>query len=183
MRKLGIALVILILLAAIGLPLLKRYTKSFSPAAEARYQKDGVTVKVDYCRPSAKGRVIFGEKSAGAVVPFGQYWRVGANEATVFANSAPLLVNGKELPAGKYALYAFPGPNNWTIVFNSDWNRWGYSPPDTQKDVLRVEVPAGTAPEKKEMFEISFEDLDASGTAHADLNWDKTLVRVPFSKK
>ena len=139
-------------------------------------------LKIDYCRPAAKGRVIFGEKSAGALQPYGQYWRMGANEATVFETNVPLLVSEKELPPGKYAIYAFPGPKTWTIAFNSDWNRWGAMAPDAQKDVLRVEVPVNNAAERKENFEISFEDPDAAGTAYADLHWDKTLVRIPIKK-
>src|SRR5882757_5171671 len=149
MKKFLIIIAILVVVAVVGLPIFKKYTKSHSPAAEARYQKDGVTVKVDYCRPAAKGRVIFGEKSAGALQPFGQYWRVGANEATVFETNLPLLVSGKELNAGKYSLYAFPGANTWTIAFNSDWDRWGAMAPDTKKDVLRVDVPVNNAAEKK----------------------------------
>jgi hypothetical protein len=183
MKKFLIILAVLVVVAAIGLPLFKKYTKSHSPAAEARYQKDGVMLKVDYCRPAAKGRVIFGEKSAGALQPFGQYWRVGANEAAVFEANAPLLINGKDLPAGKYSMYAFPGPTTWTIAFNSDWDRWGAMAPDAKKDVLRVDVPVNNAADKQQNFEISFEDPDPSGTANLDLHWDKTLVRIPFKKK
>jgi hypothetical protein len=182
MKKFLIILAILVVVAAVGLPLFKKYTKSHSPAAEVSYQKDGLIVKVDYCRPAAKGRVIFGEKSAGALQPYGQYWRVGANEATVFETNAPLLINGKELKTGKYSLYAVPGATTWTIALNSNWDRWGAMAPDAQKDVIRVEVPATTAVEKKENFQITFEDPDASGAAHLDLYWDQTLVRIPFKK-
>ncbi len=183
MKKFLIILAILVVVAVVGLPIFKKYTKSHSPPAEARYQKDGVTLKIDYCRPAAKGRVIFGEKSAGALQPFGQYWRLGANEASVFEVNAPLLINGKDLPAGKYSIYAFPGQASWTIAFNSDWDRWGATAPDPKRDVLRVDVPANNAAEKRENFEISFEDPDTTGTAYIDLNWDKTLVRIPFKKK
>jgi Protein of unknown function (DUF2911) len=183
MKKFLIILAVLVVVAVIGLPLFKKYTKSHSPPAEARYQKDGLMVKIDYCRPASKGRVIFGEKSAGALQPFGQYWRVGANEATVFETNAPLLINGKELKAGKYSLYAFPGPATWTIAFNTDWDRWGATAPNAQNDVLRVDLPVNSAADKKENFEISFEDPDPAGTAYADLHWDKSLVRIPFKKK
>ncbi len=183
MKKFLIILAILVVVVAIAFPFLKKYTKSHSPAAEARYQKDGLALKVDYCRPAAKGRVIFGEKSAGALQPYGQYWRAGANEATVFETNAPLLIDGKELKTGKYSLYAIPGATKWTIALNSNWDRWGAMAPDAQKDVLRVDLPVNNAAEKKENFEISFEDPDASGAAHLDLHWDTTKVRIPIQKK
>ena len=183
MKKAVLIIAILAAVVAVGVPLFKKYTKSHSPAALASYQKDGLSIKIDYCRPAAKGRMIFGEKSAGALLPYGQYWRAGANEATTFETNTDLVVNGKELKAGKYALYAIPGQATWTIVLNSDWNRWGALAPDAQKDVLRTDVPVNNAAEKKENFEISFENADAAGAVNLDLHWDKSLVRIPLRRK
>lgn len=183
MKKTLILLGIIVAVLAIGLPLFKKYTKSHSPVATAVYQKDGSSIKVTYCRPQAKGRLIFGEKSAGALQPYGQYWRVGANEATTFETSTNLLINGKDLKAGKYSLYAIPGPANWTIAFNSNWDRWGALAPAVDTDVLRVEVPANNGAAPKESLEISFAEPDASGMAKMNLHWDKTVVGLPFQKK
>src|SRR5262249_46587944 len=90
------------------------WTKSHSPAADGTHKKDGLEIEVKYCRPSKKGRLIFGEATAGALQPYGKYWRVGANEATVFEINKDVLVStvegvdGTELKAGKYNLYAYP---------------------------------------------------------------------------
>lgn len=183
MKKTILILGLIVAGLAIGLPLFKKYTKSHSPGAEATFQKDGVSIKATYCRPLARGRRIFGEKSAGALQPYGQYWRVGANEATIFESNTNLMIHGKELKAGKYSLYAIPGEVNWMIAFNSKWDRWGAMAPGTETDVLRVEVPANNAAQPQESFEITFADPDASGTAKMNLHWDKTLVSVPFQKK
>ena len=183
MKKILIALGVLVVLAAIGLPLAKRMTKSHSPAAEASFQDGGWTLKVAYARPAAKGRLIFGAKDAGALVRYGEYWRVGANEATTFETSADILFNGKELKAGKYALYAIPGPTQWTIALNQEWDRWSYRAPDTAKDVLRIEVPADNAAEKMESLEITLPKSGAAGEASLVVHWDKTKVIVPLRKK
>ena len=183
MKKFLIILGIIVAVLAVGLPLFKKYTKSHSPVAVVAYEKDGASIKVTYCRPTAKGRLIFGEKSSGALQPFGQYWRVGANEATTFETKTNLVVNGKELKAGRYSLYAIPGASNWTIAFNSNWDRWGAMAPGAATDVLRVEVPANSAAPPKDVFEISFEGPDATGTTKMNLHWDKTAVAVPIQKK
>ena len=183
MKKFLIILGIIVAVLAVGLPLFKKYTKSHCPVAQVTYEKDGASIKVTYCRPTAKGRVIFGEKSAGALQPFGEYWRVGANEATTFETKTNLVINGKELKAGRYSLYAIPGASNWTIAFNSNWDRWGAMAPGTETDVLRIDVPPNNAAPPKDVFEISFAGPDATGTTTMNLHWDKTAVAVPFQKK
>ena len=183
MKKALIIIAIIAAVLVVAFPFLKKYTKSHSPLAEARFQKDGLSVKVDYCQPAAKSRLIFGEKRAGALQPFGQYWRVGANEATTFETNADLVINGKDLKAGKYSLYAIPGQAIWTIAFNSNWDRWGATAPDTKTDVLRTEVPANNAAEKKEKLEIVFGNPNEAGPANFNIQWDKTAVRIPFQRK
>lgn len=183
MKKTFLILAFVVAVIAIAFPFLKKYTKSHSPLLEASCQKNGLDVKVSYCSPTAKGRLLFGEKGAGALQPYGQYWRVGANEATTFETATNLLINGKELKAGKYALYAIPGAANWTIAFNSNWDRWGATAPAVETDVLRTEVPVGVATPPKESLEIAFSDPDAAGSVRMDLRWDKTQVSVPLQKK
>ena len=94
--------------------------------------------------------------------PYGEYWRLGANEATVFEINSPIYFNDKKLEAGKYALYAYPGENIWTICVNSDWDRWGAQEADKSKDLLRTEVKSINDAPVKEQFEISAVDLSAS---------------------
>src|SRR5690606_7918853 len=136
----GIA-VIAAIVAIIGVVQL-RATKSFSPEDEVVFTADNLTVKVFYNRPSKKGREIF-----GGLVPYGQVWRTGANEATTFDTNRDLNFKGKVLRAGKYSLWTIPRENAWTIIFNSEHGQWGLNKQgqpnrDPKLDVLQVDVPS-----------------------------------------
>jgi hypothetical protein len=111
-----------------------------SPAATANGKVGNANVTVSYSSPAVKGRKIWGE-----LVPYGKVWRAGANEATIFQTDTDLTVEGKKLPAGKYSLFAIPGENEWTIIFNSETGQWGVKQGgvanlDRGKDVLSVNV-------------------------------------------
>jgi Protein of unknown function (DUF2911) len=106
-----------------------------SPAATASATVGTAMLKIDYSRPSVKGRKVWGE-----MVPMGQVWRTGANEATTFETDKPVMIEGKELPAGKYALFTIPGEKEWTIIFNKDAKQWGSYQYKQDKDALRVMV-------------------------------------------
>jgi len=125
--------------------------------------QDNLEVEIVYSRPFLKGRQF--EK----IVPYGQVWRTGANEATVFEVSKDVLIEGKHLPAGKYSLYTIPGEKETVVIFNKDWNQWGtkYNP---GHDALRVTVPTHYFNEPVEQFTI---DVDEAGAAC--LVWGNTL--------
>ncbi|HLT71545.1 MAG TPA: DUF2911 domain-containing protein [Cyclobacteriaceae bacterium] len=111
-----------------------------SPPATATGKVGDATVTINYSSPAVKGRAIWGD-----LVPYGEVWRAGANEATVFATDKDIKVEGKTLPAGKYSLFAQPGENEWTIIFNSETGQWGVkrggvANRDPAKDVLSVTV-------------------------------------------
>lgn len=135
-------------------------------------QAIGVTeVQLTYGRPSVRGRTIFGD-----LVPYGDIWRTGANEATTFSVSTPVQIEGERLDAGTYSLFTIPGKEAWTIVFNDEANQWGGYEYDSTQDVLRVEATPESA-EMKEMMTFGFQNVtDTSATAA--LHWAET--RVPF---
>jgi hypothetical protein len=160
----------------------KKDTKKHSPAATATYTDADLNIKIDYCRPYAKGRIIFGDEAAEALQPYGEYWRLGANEATTFESNTALMFNDKKLEAGKYSLYAYPGHGVWTICVNSDWDRWGAQEADKTKDVLRTEVPAINDASFQEQFEIKLSKVDSNNSIIMNLHWDKTSVDVPLKK-
>ena len=114
------------------------------PATVTETIHGGVNVKIDYSQPAVKGRTIGKE-----IAPYGQVWRTGANEATVFTISAPVTVEGKSLAAGTYDLFTIPTDGTWTIIFNSELTTpdgkptWGAYTYHDSKDVLRVTVPSG----------------------------------------
>lgn len=152
-------------------------TKKASPEATVEYSKNGKKISVFYCRPSKKGRVIF-----DSLVPYGQVWRTGANEATTFETGTDLEIGGKLLKAGKYTLWTIPNKEEWTVILNSKQYSWGLnfdgtSPREPEADVLQVKVPVEELPATVEMFTISFEDAVALNMV---LAWDKTKVAVPI---
>lgn len=107
------------------------------PAKVTQTISSGATVTIDYSQPSLKGRTIGKD-----VEPMsGKVWRAGANEATVFEVSKDVKVEGKTLPAGKYALFMLANPNEWTIIFNKKWDQWGTEYENNKsQDVLKVNV-------------------------------------------
>lgn len=133
--------------------------KSKRPSAPALVKQvlaSGAEISIDYSQPLVKGRVIGKELEPKD----GQVWRTGANEATVFETSKAVKVEGKDLPAGKYALFTISGSDSWTIIFNKTWKQWGAYDYKEADDVLRVTVK----PQKAAVFaeKMTF-DIDKSG--------------------
>ncbi|HEX8140478.1 MAG TPA: DUF2911 domain-containing protein [Pyrinomonadaceae bacterium] len=160
-------------------------------------QTIGVTdVTITYSRPGVKGRKIWGEAPAAVaagtatlddsrtrlkdapIVPYGHVWRTGANEATTFAVTDDVLINGQKLPAGTYSLHTIPGPQEWTIIFNSDAGQWGSFTYDEKKDVLRVKAKPQTVAENQEWLMYSFPEVTPN-SAQVNIRWEK--LRVPFT--
>jgi SHS2 domain-containing protein len=159
-------------------------------------QTIGVTdVTITYSRPGVKGRTIWGDPPAGAagtatlddartrpkeqvIVPNGHVWRAGANEATQFAVTDDVLINGQPLKAGTYSLHAIPGKDEWTIIFNSDAGQWGSFTYDEKKDVLRVKAKPQTAADSQEWLIYTFDPVGET-SAQVNLRWER--LRVPFT--
>jgi hypothetical protein len=149
-----------------------------SPQATVTHEQGGLDVKVVYCRPYKKERLIFGEKPAGALVPYGSYWRLGANASTEITFAKNVLFAGKPISAGTYRMYAVPGASAWKVVLNSELGKWGAREANHDKDLLTVEVPAQTGP-GLEQFTISFADRPSG--ADMVFAWDTAVVRVPLA--
>jgi len=163
----GIAVVLLIAFIAF-----RSYTKSASPEATAEVNQSGLRIKVDYCQPSKKGRKIF-----GGLVPYGEVWRTGANEATIIDFDQNVTVAGQPLEEGKYSLWTIPSQNNWIVIFNKETGQWGTNY-DQTKDVLRVPVAFRKRNNVAEQFYISF--APHSGGTDMLLTWDQLEVTVPI---
>ena len=153
-------------------------SRSLSPLATTTYHYNGLDMKVVYCRPYKKGRLIFGEEKDKALRPFGKYWRLGANDATEISFSKDINFAGQPVKAGTYRMYAVPNANSWQISLNSELGAYGATEPNYVLDVLKVDVPVETGPET-EQFTINFVS-DSTG-ATMDFIWDKTLVRIPIT--
>lgn len=128
-------------------------------------------ITIAYHRPGVKGRQIW-----GGLVPYDQPWRMGANEATTLTVSDPVMVEGKELPAGKYSFFAIPGRDKWTLIINKDPEQWGAYGYDQAKDAIRVDVKPEAAPHTEWMrFTI---DPASPTSANVTLNWEKLAVTM-----
>jgi hypothetical protein len=108
-------------------------SKRPSPPATAMAKVGKANITINYGQPSVKGRGVWGK-----LVPYGEVWRTGANEATTFETDKDIKVQGKVLPAGKYGFFTVPGEKEWTIVFNKVPNQWGAFKYDQAQDYVRV---------------------------------------------
>ena len=142
-------------------------TKRESPPKEASFDIQGVKVNLAWGAPKVKGRVIWGE-----LVPYGEVWRTGANEATTIEFDKNAKVGGKEIPAGKYALFTIPEKKQWTIIFNTRADQWGAFEYQKEKDQLRITAKPETAEMTESLNFISEND-------HVYLVWEK--LKVGFS--
>lgn len=137
---------------------------------------DGLA-KVCYGAPSARGRTMLG----GEHVPYGELWRLGANEATRLHLDFPASVGGVVVGPGTYSLYAIPGPEEWRIFVNRETEHWGnqLTPEVRAREVGSLIVPAETLQEHVERMRLRFE---ATGDATANLvaEWERTRVRIPI---
>lgn len=155
------------------------FSSKRSPADSVKFEQNGLSIQVDYCRPFKKNRTIFAPKADGVLQPYGEIWRTGANAATIFEIKQDVQIVDKALKAGKYTLWTIPNEPNWTIIFNGETGQWGTNYDESQ-DVLRVDVPAIKTAETTEQFTITFAQT-ATG-AEMILKWDTTEVKVPINK-
>ena len=142
-----------------------------SPLQEVRFTYEGGEGLLCYGAPSARGREII-----GGLVPFGQPWRIGANEPTTLHLSAPTTVGGVSLDAGSYSLYAIPGESEWEFFINSNFERWGIP---INADVRSTEIGSFTVTVAKEdeMVEaLTYEHM----AGHFMLTWENTHLHIPI---
>ncbi len=148
-------------------------TPQASPAAKIEQTVGLTDVKIDYSRPSARGRSVYGE-----LVPFGKLWRTGANANTVISFSEDVVISGKTLPKGEYALYTLPKADSWDIIFYSATNNWGLPEKwDEKKEALRTTVKPEFLSRNVETFTIGINNLD-NDYGYLELAWEKTMVAV-----
>lgn len=164
-----------LLLAAPAVPAQEKFTfPAPSPHATLKARAGLTDIEVDYSRPSVRGREIF-----GSVVPWGEVWRTGANESTKITFSTPVNFGGKDVPAGKYALYTIPNKDEWTVILSNDTSLWGSNNYKADKDAARVTVKPVTLPSPVETFTLDVGNL-ATDSAVLRILWDKADVRVPL---
>ncbi|MEM8585938.1 MAG: DUF2911 domain-containing protein [Bacteroidota bacterium] len=132
-------------------------------------------MKVLYCRPQVKGREIFGE-----LVPWGQDWRLGANEATEVSFYRAAEIGGTTIPAGTYTMFAQVYPDQWIIKLSTQRFIAGAENRDISQDILAISVPTELVSESREFFTIGFKKID-DNNAQMVMGWDHTQVAVPIN--
>ncbi len=147
-----------------------------SPKAEVMQTVGFTDVRIVYSRPGVKGREIWGK-----LVPYDAVWRAGANEATKITFSTDVTIEGKKLKKGSYSLFAIPGKNDWTIIFNKVADQWGAFEYNESEDALRVKVKT-----EKAIWQewLSYTINKASDTsAVIRLEWEKIKVPIKVEVK
>lgn len=148
-----------------------------SPSASIKQAVGLSEITVDYSRPSARGRKVFGD-----LVPLGKLWRTGANASTKLTFAEDVTVEGNKVPAGQYALYTIPGEKEWTVVLHKNTKHWGDGGKDYNQaeDLVRFKVNAKELDDKVETFTIGFGDLTSNG-ATLQIMWEDVLVPIKIT--
>lgn len=144
-----------------------------SPRDSTEVIINGKRIKIDYGRPSMRGRKIMGE-----LVPYNKWWRTGANEATGLVTEADLEIGGVMLPKGSYTLYTLPTAKRWKLIINKQTGQWGtvYNP---ELDFARIDLTKRSMRRPVEKLTISLRRANnSSGTLM--IEWERTVLSVPF---
>jgi len=152
-------------------------SKRPSPPAQAQCKfADGKTITVDYSSPRMKDR-----KISGALVPYGEVWRTGANDATAFVTDANLTVGGKDVPVGSYTIFTVPGADKWPLIINKKTGEWGIPYKYESDELARVDMQVSKTASPVENFTIAFDQAGGSCTMHLD--WENTRASVEIAEK
>lgn len=176
-------LVIILALVAAGLFLYSHFvedifSKRLSPKDVVKFELNDTKLEVFYNRPSKKGREVF-----GALVPYNQVWRTGANEATTFSCNKDLIIGDVSIPKGAYTLWTIPNDSIWHVFFNTKQYPWGVDEHmnpmrEPEFDLAEIEVPVIHINNPVEQFTIAFDN--STDNLKMTMAWDQTKVEIPL---
>ena len=148
-----------------------------SPLASATCDLGGgKTIRTNYSSPRMKGRRIYGD-----LVPFGQVWRAGANEATTFVTSSDVVVGGRTVPAGSYTIFTIPAADKWVLIINRKTGEWGIPYKYETDELARVDMTVSKLPAPIENFTIGYDKSASRCTLRVD--WETTRASVDLTAK
>ena len=148
--------------------------KTLSPHTSTLAMIGDAHIHIDYSSPGVRDRIIF-----GGLLAYDQVWQAGAHNATWVETNKDLTIEGKELKAGKYGFFVIPNEEEWTIIFNTNWNQHGKDEYDEKDDVLQFKVTPKISEEVQEHLEYKIvRTSDTSGIM--SLSWEKVVVEFPF---
>ena len=138
----------------------------------------GTTIEINYSRPNAKGRKIWGD-----LVPYGQVLRLGANESTKITTSGDITIGGSKLKKGTYSMFATPGEEKWIFHFNSNLDAWGANDYSAESNILSIEASPKMvdSPEAVESMQFTFENTIES-KAEIILAWGMLTISIPVEE-
>jgi hypothetical protein len=151
----------------------KRVSPSASASCDLGADK---TIRTVYSSPRMNGRKIY-----GSLVPFGQVWRTGANEATTFVTAGPLVVGGKLVPAGSYTIFTIPTAGKWTLIVNKKTGEWGIPYKYESDELARIDMSTTKLSSPAENFVISYEKAETG--CKMNIDWETTRASVDITEK
>lgn len=176
MQKGMLSLALLLSLSTLAAAQMDKSKRPSPPAQTECKFSDGKAVHIDYSSPRAKGRKVF-----GGLIPYGQVWRAGANEATTFVATANVKVGDKDVPAGNYTLFTIPNQDKWTLIVSKKTGEWGVPYPGEGEDFTRTDMSVSKTPSMVENFAINFAQQGDKCTLQMD--WENTRASIDVSEK
>lgn len=151
--------------------------KVLSPHTSTMAMVGGAHIHIDYSSPGVRNRMIF-----GGLLAYNEVWQAGAHMATWIETNKDLLINGKELKAGKYGFFAIPSQDKWTLIFNTRWDQHGKDEYNPEEDALRLIVEPEIS---EEITEHLIYSVDETGTNEGTISlaWEKVKVQFAFKVK
>ncbi len=144
--------------------------KNSSPHTFAMNMIGNAHIHIDYSSPSISGRIIFGD-----LLPFGEVWQSGTHKATWFETNKNLIIDNKVLKAGKYGFFTIPSKEEWTVIFNTNWDQLGKDDYDQKDDVLRFKVKPEYAENLVESLKYDVTRLSDS-EGKVSLSWENVSI-------
>jgi hypothetical protein len=149
-------------------------TPAPSPAQTLRQDFGLGNIEISYSRPGVRGRKIFGD-----VVPYGQVWRTGANNATTIAFTDEVIIGGKKLAPGKYGLLTMPGSKEWVVIISKQTNVTSPADYKADQDLVRVNAAATKSKTATETFTIAVQDIKNT-SCNLVISWAKRQITIPI---
>lgn len=152
----------------------KNKKKVLSPHTSTMAMVGDAHIHIDYSSPGVRDRIIF-----GGLLAYDQVWQSGAHMATWIETNKNLQIKGKTLPAGKYGFYTIPSKDEWTVIFNSNWEQHGKDEYDEKDDVIRFKVKPNFSEEIKDHLEYKVSKVD-DAEGKISLSWEKVSIDFNF---
>tara|TARA_R110002073_G_scaffold220418_1_gene380555 strand:- start:38864 stop:39451 length:588 start_codon:yes stop_codon:yes gene_type:complete len=151
--------------------------KVLSPHTAAMAMVGDAHIHIDYSSPGVRDRIIF-----GGLVGYDNVWQAGAHNATWIETDKDLVINGAQVPAGKYGFFTIPSKGDWTVILNKNWEQHGKDDYDEKDDVIRFKVTPNISDEITEHLVYKVTKVnDSEGTI--TLAWEKVVLDFPFTIK